>query len=278
MPRGWAQADVEAMDQRRWRVLLIVMGGWLALFALGTLITEGQGSFGRLLVNVIYLVPHVLAIGLAVWAARRTEGVYKRLWTMLACALPLWVAGESIVSYYHVVLSTEPPFPGVADAFFVAFYVTLIATFLVALRPALNVRSWKAVLDASVLAVAVGFVGWVALVEPQLSQAASLATVGGRRLPDSGRGDADHPHLADARLLPPPAALAAPPHRRDRRRRADRLRAHLRQPAHRRRRSSAGSRSAGRPKRCSRRLRPSPPCSRATATTRPVSPTCATAG
>ena len=183
MPRGWAQADVEAMDQRRWRILLIVMGAWLALFALGTLITEGQGSFGRLLVNVIYLVPHVLAIGLAVWAARRTEGVYKRLWTMLACALPLWVAGESIVSYYHVVLSSEPPFPGVADAFFIAFYATLIVTFLVALRPALNVRSWKAVLDASMLAVAVGFIGWVALVEPQLSQAASLATVVGVAYP-----------------------------------------------------------------------------------------------
>jgi two-component system, cell cycle response regulator len=183
MPRGWAQAGVEAMDQRRWRVLLTAMGAWLALFALGTLITEGQGSFGRLLVNVIYLVPHVLAIGLAVWAAHRTEGVYKRLWTMLACALPLWVAGESIVSYYHVVLSSEPPFPGAADAFFIAFYVTLIVTFLVALRPALNVRSWKAVLDASVLAVAVGFIGWVAVVEPQLSQPASLATVVGVAYP-----------------------------------------------------------------------------------------------
>ena len=183
MPRGWAQAGVEATDQRRWRILLIVMGAWLALFALGTLITEGQGSFGRLLVNVIYLVPHVLAIGLAIWAARRTEGVYKRLWTMLACALPLWVAGESIVSYYHVVLGSEPPFPGVADAFFIAFYATLIVTFLVALRPALNVRSWKAVLDASMLAVAVGFIGWVALVEPQLSQAASLATVVGVAYP-----------------------------------------------------------------------------------------------
>lgn len=177
MPRGGRQAPAEAMDRRRLWVLVIAVGVWLALFALGTLITGGHGAFGRLLVNVVYLVPHVLAIALAVWAARRTEGVYRRLWTMLACALPLWVAGESIVSYYKVVLRTEPPFPGLADAFFIAFYATLIVTFLVALRPALNVRSWKAVLDASVLAVAVGFIGWVALVEPQLSEAASLATV-----------------------------------------------------------------------------------------------------
>lgn len=177
MPRGGGQAPVETIDRRRLRVLVIAVGVWLALFALGTLITGGHGAFGRLLVNVVYLVPHVLAIALAVWAARRTEGVYRRLWTMLACALPLWVAGESIVSYYKVVLRTEPPFPGLADAFFIAFYATLIVTFVVALRPALNVRSWKAVLDASVLAVAVGFIGWVALVEPQLSEAASLATV-----------------------------------------------------------------------------------------------------
>ena len=33
------------------------------------------------------------------------------------------------------------------------------------------------------LAVAVGFIGWVALVEPQLSQAASLATVVGVAYP-----------------------------------------------------------------------------------------------
>lgn len=177
MPRGGRQAPAETIDRRRLRVLVIAVGVWLALFALGTLITGGHGAFGRLLVNVVYLVPHVLAIALAVWAARRTEGVYRRLWTMLACALPLWVAGESIVSYYKVVLRTEPPFPGLADAFFIAFYATLIVTFVVALRPALNVRSWKAVLDASVLAVAVGFIGWVALVEPQLLQPASLANV-----------------------------------------------------------------------------------------------------
>jgi diguanylate cyclase (GGDEF)-like protein len=171
------------MDRRRWRILVIVMGVWLALFALGTLITEGHGTLGRLLVNVVYLMPHLLAIALAVWAARHSKGVYRRLWTMLAWALPLWVAGESIVSYYHVVLRTEPPFPGLADAFFIGFYATLIVTFLVALRPALNVRSWKAMLDASVLAVAVGFIGWIALVEPKLSQTASLATAVGVAYP-----------------------------------------------------------------------------------------------
>jgi len=158
-------------------------GAWLTLFAVGTLITEGHGAFGRLLVNVIYLGPHILAIALAVWAARRTDGAYRRLWTMLACALPLWVAGESIVSFNHVVLQREPAFPGAADAFFLAFYAALVVTFLVALRPALMVRSWKAVLDASVLALAVGFIGWVAVVEPQLSQPANLATVVGVAYP-----------------------------------------------------------------------------------------------
>jgi two-component system cell cycle response regulator len=171
------------MTAPRDRVLSLAAAAWLALFAAGTLITEGQGTVGRVLVNVVYLVPHMLAVVFAVWAARRTHGVYRRLWTMLACAIPLWLVGESIVSFNHVVLDAEPPFPGAADAFFLTFYVALIATFLVALRPALMVRSWKAVLDASVLAVAVGFIGWVTLVAPQLSQSASLAAVVGVAYP-----------------------------------------------------------------------------------------------
>ncbi|HVD57127.1 MAG TPA: hypothetical protein VNC17_09800, partial [Thermoleophilaceae bacterium] len=172
MTRETRDAGDAAADRRRLRLVAMAAGAWLTLFAVGTLITEGHGAFGRLLVNVIYLGPHILAIALAVWAARRTDGAYRRLWTMLACALPLWVAGESIVSFNHVVLQREPAFPGAADAFFLAFYAALIVTFLVALRPALMVRSWKAVLDASVLALAVGFIGWVAVVEPQLSQPA----------------------------------------------------------------------------------------------------------
>jgi diguanylate cyclase (GGDEF)-like protein len=167
----------------RARLLPLAAGVWLALFAAGTLITKGDGSVGLVLSNVVYLLPHMLAIGLAVWAARRTTGVYKRLWTMLACAIPFWLAGELIVSFYHVVLGEEPPFPGLADGFFLAFYVALIVTFLVALRPALMVRSWKAMLDASVLAVAVAFIGWIALVDPQLSQPASLATFVGVAYP-----------------------------------------------------------------------------------------------
>ena len=165
------------------RLVGLAAAVWLALFALGTLITEGHGTGGRLLVNVVYLAPHLLACALAIWAARRTQGAYRRLWTMLACALPLWVVGESIVSFNHVVLEREPSFPGAADAFFLAFYAFLILTFVVALRPALKVRSWKAVLDASVLALAVGLIAWVAVVEPQLSQPASLATAVGVAYP-----------------------------------------------------------------------------------------------
>ncbi len=165
------------------RLVGLAAGAWLALFALGTLISEGQGTGGRLLVNVVYLGPHLLACALAVWAARRSEGAYRRLWTMLAWALPLWVMGESIVSFNHVVLQREPAFPGAADAFFLAFYAALILTFVVALRPALKVRGWKTVLDASVLALAVGLIAWVAVVEPRLSQPASLATAVGVAYP-----------------------------------------------------------------------------------------------
>jgi two-component system cell cycle response regulator len=156
---------------------------WLALFAAATWVTRGEGTSGLVVVDLVYLMPHVLAVTLALRAARRTTGAYRKLWTMVGCALSLWLAGELIVSFYHVALGADPPFPGVADGFFLGFYVSLIITFVVALRPALRVQSWKAVLDASVLAVTVGYVGWTVVVEPQLAQPASLATVIGAAYP-----------------------------------------------------------------------------------------------
>ena len=165
------------------RLMLVAATVWLAVFAAGTLATEGHGTMGVALVNVVYLGPHLVAFAIATHAARRTSGAYRRLWTMLAFAIPLWILGEGVVSFHHVVLGTEPPFPGVADGFFLAFYLALIVTFLVALRPALVIRSWKAILDGSVLAASFGFIGWVALIEPQLSQPASLATAVGIAYP-----------------------------------------------------------------------------------------------
>jgi diguanylate cyclase (GGDEF)-like protein len=165
------------------RALAAAGAVWLALFAAGTLASEGNGTFGRILVNVVYLVPHVLALLLAVGATRRVSGEHRRLWTMMSLALPLWIGGELVVSVHHVVLRDEPAFPSIADALFIAFYAMLILTFLVGLRPMLAIRSWKAILDASVLAATVGFVGWVALIEPQLSFSASWATVVGIAYP-----------------------------------------------------------------------------------------------
>ena len=167
----------------RGRLLSAAAIVWLGLFAVGTLATEGHGTFGRVLVNVVYLVPHVVAFALATRAARRSSGAYRRLWMMLALAIPLWIAGEGVVSFHHVVLTNEPPFPGLADGFFLGFYLALLVTFMVALRPVLRIRSWKAILDASVLAASVGFVGWVALIGPQLSQPASAATAVGIAYP-----------------------------------------------------------------------------------------------
>jgi diguanylate cyclase (GGDEF)-like protein len=163
--------------------MLVAGAVWLAVFAAGTLATEGHGTVGLALVNVVYLGPHLLAFAIATRAARRTTGAYRRLWTMLSLAIPLWILGESVVSFHHVVLGDEPPFPGIADLFFLAFYLALIVTFVGALRPALVIRSWKAILDGSVLAASFGFIGWIALIEPQLSQPASLATFVGIAYP-----------------------------------------------------------------------------------------------
>lgn len=37
----------------------------------------------------------------------------------MAFAIPLWIGGEATVSTYHL-LGTQPPFPGLADGFFLS--------------------------------------------------------------------------------------------------------------------------------------------------------------
>ena len=166
----------------RARLLVAVAAGWLALFAAGTLVTRGRGVIGHAVVDVAYLIPHLFAFAFALRAARRTTGAHRRLWGAMTVAISLSFAGEVVVSAYHIT-GGEPPFPGIADGFFLSQYLVLIPTFLVAVRPALVVRSWKAVLDASVLAASVGYVGWVALIAPQVSQPRSLATAVGIAYP-----------------------------------------------------------------------------------------------
>jgi anti-sigma regulatory factor (Ser/Thr protein kinase) len=75
------------------------------------------------ILNVIYLLPPLLAVAGAVAAFTGTRYTERRFWLYLAAALASLLVGELIWSYYEVVrLLDEPPFPSAADLFYLGAY------------------------------------------------------------------------------------------------------------------------------------------------------------
>jgi len=76
--------------------------------------------------DLTQLAAPLLAAALSVAAARRANGLDRRLWWSLAAACASWAAGQAVWSWYELVLGVEPPFPSLADAGFLGFPVLAV--------------------------------------------------------------------------------------------------------------------------------------------------------
>jgi signal transduction histidine kinase len=77
------------------------------------------GTWGRLLLGDIgYLVYVAVAAATAAWAAKRSSGRLRWSWLALAIGLGAATAGETLWSYYEVILRHNNPFPSLADVGF----------------------------------------------------------------------------------------------------------------------------------------------------------------
>src|SRR3954447_24292642 len=101
----------------------------------------------------------------------------------MAIAGPLTLAGEFVVSGHHLVIGDEPPLPGLPDVFFISYYVVLLAALVFGLRPARPLQSWRAGLDASIIAAVVAFVSCDLLIAPQLGGGVTSTQIVGLTYP-----------------------------------------------------------------------------------------------
>ncbi len=81
------------------------------------------------------------------------------------------------------VLRTDPPFPSVADGLYLGSYALVPPALLVAFGAASGQRRVRAVLDAGLVALALGAVGWQLLIAPQMAFGMSWATATGIAYP-----------------------------------------------------------------------------------------------
>ncbi|MDG4821824.1 diguanylate cyclase [Asanoa sp. WMMD1127] len=161
---------------RRDRVLRWAAGvgaAWLVLFVLLLVIAQVHPSTA--LVDLPYLLPIVVAVGASAVAAVVTTGRTRSAWVLLAVSNALWLAGEIIWVYYTYVAQRGPPAVSSADLFYLLSYVVAIPAILVGIGSTGHLRHIRGLLDAGLLALGLGTIGWQVAISPSLPQAPRLA-------------------------------------------------------------------------------------------------------
>jgi two-component system, cell cycle response regulator len=156
-------------------VAALVAAAWVLAYGTAQLLLRGDSRL--VLSNVVYQLPIAAALWLTVRAAVRTTGTWRRFWGLIGLATALWLAGELSWGWYELVRRQEVPFPALPDLFYLTSYLPTITAFLLAFGGAGALSRSRALLDASVVALVVGAVGWQVLVAPQLGSGLDLAVL-----------------------------------------------------------------------------------------------------
>ena len=88
-------------------------------------------------------------------------------WYLIAAGQLSFTVGDAINYTYQWVLEVEPPYPSVADAFYLACYA-LLAGGLLLVRERAPGRDVASLIDATIIATGVGLLSWVFLIGPNV--------------------------------------------------------------------------------------------------------------
>jgi signal transduction histidine kinase len=128
---------------------------------------------GRQELGDLFLPPIDLAAAGAAWVASRRCAAVPRLrsfWRMMALALAVQAAGDIVQAAYDIG-NTAAPFPTLADAFFLAFYVLLLRA-LMHVPVARGTRSARVrtALDSAVIVLGGGTAVWYFVLGPTMQE------------------------------------------------------------------------------------------------------------
>jgi hypothetical protein len=123
-------------------------------------------------------VPLIVAVLMLSLAALRSAGVSRLAWLMAAGGAAFLAAGEITWSYYDMVLGREVPLPSLADALYYPGDLLLIAAFVLLVMPRSSGKAtWKSLVDACLVAVALAVLSWDLVLQPA-AQAEGLSHLG----------------------------------------------------------------------------------------------------
>lgn len=105
----------------------------------------------------------VVALALGVWLHRP---VYKLPWLLILTAQVLVVSGDAVWLYYALFLHTEAPSPSIADLLYFAGYLPLFLGIILLVRQRTRGNDQGGLIDAAIITIGLGLVGWVFLMAP----------------------------------------------------------------------------------------------------------------
>ena len=159
------------LGDRAWLVFL----GWMAVVTsayAAAHFTGPQWLNSGLMFNVVG-VSAVVAI--LVGARRNVRG--RRLpWYLFALGQTLYVLGDVFSDNYGLFFGGALPSVSIADAFYLAFYLPLIAGILLLIRERRGAQDRESLVDSLVITVAATAFSWTFLMAPGAHQASSLPT------------------------------------------------------------------------------------------------------
>jgi hypothetical protein len=138
---------------------------WPGYLAAGVLLTGGYYLLPSGPQAVLYVAVGVSCVAAVWFGASRNRPDRPAAWWLLGGGQLAFTAGDALFYVNELILHIEP-FPSVADGFYLAGYPLVAAGLAVLIRGRAPRRDWRAVADATIIAIGFGLLSWVLVMVP----------------------------------------------------------------------------------------------------------------
>jgi diguanylate cyclase (GGDEF)-like protein len=118
-----------------------------------------------LLRDALYSLVGLSAVVATFIGLRLHRPIRRAPWIWMMAGLSLWVAGDSLWSWYEEVLHTDP-FPSLADVLYLIGYPVAAVGVVLLIRARRSGEDWGGVIDSTIVTVGLGLLAWVFLMRP----------------------------------------------------------------------------------------------------------------
>jgi diguanylate cyclase (GGDEF)-like protein/PAS domain S-box-containing protein len=112
----------------------------------------------------------LVAVAAITVGGRRNHPGRPLAWHLLAAGVLSFITGDMIYKISNEIFHIEPPFPSVADLFYLAMYPLLAAGLLLLVRARTPGRDGPSLIDALLITTALGLLSWVFLIVPYVHE------------------------------------------------------------------------------------------------------------